>query len=217
MNGKQYVGMTKRTVEERWKSHCSHARNGNPVRFAHAIRKYGEESFTIETLYDCLDLEECRLMEIKMVKEKDTFGGGYNANAGGTGGDVVFPENKEKHRANLSKAMTGDGNPKHSGYSDDELLSIAHDHLEKHEGKYFKVLTLHEVYDRYPKSFSACRFAEEDGGGLKRFNLAYAKKYGEEFPKYIRTDEHRQTLSNAITGKKRVYADDNTYTMEKST
>lgn len=47
-NGKVYIGQSVRPISERWHRHITHAMSGVlDTHFARAIRKYGEESFTI--------------------------------------------------------------------------------------------------------------------------------------------------------------------------
>ena len=92
INGKKYIGMTGRTLTERWNSHCSSARNGSPFRFHSAIRKYGETSFSKEILFDDLSIQECRTIEEETIEEYNTMDHGYNARPGGCGGSVVPDE-----------------------------------------------------------------------------------------------------------------------------
>jgi|SRR5260221_3302565 len=49
INGKSYVGQTKKTIEERWKEHLKCAKGTRVIKnargFTGAIRKYGAASF----------------------------------------------------------------------------------------------------------------------------------------------------------------------------
>lgn len=84
INGKQYVGMTKHTIEERLKGHISHAKTYRS-KFHNAIRKYGYENFIIEELEACaeIDLDE---REKFWINELDTLANGYNSTCGGQKG-----------------------------------------------------------------------------------------------------------------------------------
>jgi len=200
-NGKQYIGMTQRTLEQRWNSHCSSARNGSPFRFHSAIRKYGEDGFDKEVLYENLEIDECRLIEEQTIESYDTLNSGYNATPGGCGGWVVKSEKYDEWLKNMTTSVQGEKNGKYSGYTDDELLNMAREYvLEK---GYIKTVELYKVYEGYPKSFSKFRFSQyEDKNGLKRFRMAYKDKFGEEYPKYIITEEHKKRLAEANLGKK---------------
>ena len=53
INGKIYIGETTRTLEQRWKEHCLHAKNYEYGSLLHAaIRKYGENNFIKEVIED---------------------------------------------------------------------------------------------------------------------------------------------------------------------
>lgn len=55
INGKQYVGKTNDTIEERFKRHIldSKRRNNENRPLYNAINKYGIEHFSIEQLEEC--------------------------------------------------------------------------------------------------------------------------------------------------------------------
>src|ERR1035437_1298824 len=64
VNGKVYVGQTRQPIEYRFTQHRSNARNGSNYALSKAIRKYGEESFTIQELSSHESDEELSLAEI---------------------------------------------------------------------------------------------------------------------------------------------------------
>ena len=84
-----YVGFTSGAIEKRWKQHCSSAKKMSPLVLHCAIRKYGVESFSEETIYTSEDLDHTlNVMETHFIKEHNTFvgdGGGYNMTMGGEG------------------------------------------------------------------------------------------------------------------------------------
>jgi group I intron endonuclease len=85
-NGMQYVGQTVRTLEQRWNSHVSYALRGKGHYFAHAIKCYGPEQFTVETLHVCESKEEMDFTEIFYIELLKTRSpAGYNLTAGGEG------------------------------------------------------------------------------------------------------------------------------------
>lgn len=86
VNGKQYVGQTASTIEERWKEHLK-AKNRNNFGHRplyHAMKKYGIENFSIEQLEEC-SIEDVSLREIYWIGKLDTYKNGYNATIGGDG------------------------------------------------------------------------------------------------------------------------------------
>ena len=53
-NGKKYVGLHgKPDPQKRWRGHVNDAKGGSKLILHNAIRLYGEENFTIETLCVC--------------------------------------------------------------------------------------------------------------------------------------------------------------------
>lgn len=81
VNGKSYIGQTRYTVEFRWRQHKNNKDNSH---FHQAIRKYGEENFTVETLEEC-DVEQLDSREIFFIAKYNTFEEGYNTTIGGGG------------------------------------------------------------------------------------------------------------------------------------
>lgn len=51
VNNKVYIGYTSQTVQNRWLKHVSDSFS-KQTKLARAIRKYGRDSFMLETLYE---------------------------------------------------------------------------------------------------------------------------------------------------------------------
>lgn len=86
VNNKAYIGKTTKTVQERWKEHL---RDSKRRRYANrplykAIRKYGADGFTIETLEE-VGLENLSEREMYWIEYFHTYSDGYNATVGGDG------------------------------------------------------------------------------------------------------------------------------------
>lgn len=83
---KQYVGQTKHTAEKRFKGHVHASKrllDEGCTRLNRALRKYGPENFTIETIIECdeIDLNE---WEQTYIEYYDTLSpNGYNLTTGG--------------------------------------------------------------------------------------------------------------------------------------
>ena len=109
VNGKQYVGQTTRTLEQRWREHCS---NGSQCTYLHnAITKYGKENFKVEPIDIALDQQELDYKESQYIKHYNTLvPNGYNLNTGGSIGrkvsEVVCYKLKENHHD-----VSGENNP----------------------------------------------------------------------------------------------------------
>jgi len=103
-NDKCYIGITSRTVLERWNEHLSRARNGiRNSRIYDAIRKYGKDRFEITTI-DSTNYEKVvRRLEKYYIKHFDAYKNGYNCNLGGHG-FLVFPD---EIRKKISEAQKG--------------------------------------------------------------------------------------------------------------
>ena len=107
----KYVGYTKNTIEDRWCKHLSAARSGWAQVLYRAIRKHGEESFTIEPLMEHEDAEYLRdVMEPQFITEYQTHvkmqKGGYNLTDGGEGALGWIPSEETKRK--ISEAKTGE-------------------------------------------------------------------------------------------------------------
>lgn len=107
ITGARYIGITTRSLKQRWADHCSKTNNNVLGR---AIKKYGKESFHLRPLAEAVcfpDLLE--LEKILIAQEKTrTFFGGYNMTDGGDGTlGIVFSDARRKRHSEMSKkAMT---------------------------------------------------------------------------------------------------------------
>ena len=96
VNGKQYVGQTTRTLEERWREHCSS--HSKCIALYADIDKYGKENFRVEQLdigVDQFDLDYKESMWIECLHTMSP--NGYNLKNGGSHGKHS-EEVKEKMR-----------------------------------------------------------------------------------------------------------------------
>lgn len=102
INNKKYVGITSQKPKNRW-------RNGNGYKnnehFFRAIQKYGWHNFSHEILYVDLSQEEAEKIEIKLIREWETFNNdkGYNIEFGGNVQKFIPQATRDK----ISKALRG--------------------------------------------------------------------------------------------------------------
>jgi len=106
ITGKQYVGQTAHTVEQRWKEHLKASKRGNIYYFHKSIRKYGSDAFEVKTLHICINKEELDFVEMFYISFLGTkIPMGYNSTDGGEG--TIGLRVSEETRKKLSKANLG--------------------------------------------------------------------------------------------------------------
>jgi group I intron endonuclease len=106
INGKQYVGQTSHTLEQRWKEHIKWSRYcSDRLGVVHkAIIKYGAQSFSLEVLHTCETKEEMDFVEmfyISLLNAK--VPNGYNLTEGGEGGLGYHHTDGAKKAMSISK------------------------------------------------------------------------------------------------------------------
>jgi len=98
VNGKQYVGQTKKTIQKRWNSHMCLAKKGSSLALHNAIRKYGKDKFTLECLEEVsgshVDLMAAEIRQIAL--HSSVYPSGYNLTHGGDGVDFTVPEIRDR-------------------------------------------------------------------------------------------------------------------------
>lgn len=101
INGKQYIGQTAQSVEQRWQAHCYNA-SGNHLRSQYplycAIRKYGKKAFSIAVLAKAKNQEELNQLECDFIEAYGTMQKdlGYNRHPGGNKPPLSTSASREK-------------------------------------------------------------------------------------------------------------------------
>jgi len=93
-SGGKYIGQTIQTEEHRWRDHCKNAHNENSEEYStilnKAIRKYGDNSFSVTILEDNLPIEQLNEREKYWIDYYKTYyldnNHGYNMTLGGDSG-----------------------------------------------------------------------------------------------------------------------------------
>jgi len=98
-----YVGLTTKSLEERWKQHIRDASRGNEKPLYCAIRKYGVLVFDVSVL-EINPAEGLCEAEKKWIAEIGSFNKGYNLTAGGNG---LIGSPCEEMRRKISDALIG--------------------------------------------------------------------------------------------------------------
>jgi group I intron endonuclease len=107
INGKQYVGQTKRTLGTRWSCHKSEALYRKRYPLHRAIAKYGKEKFTVQTLRFCKSTEEMNLVETLFIALLGTVSpAGYNLTPGGDGSHITEATKKKLREKNKGKHLS---------------------------------------------------------------------------------------------------------------
>ena len=123
VNNKEYIGLTTRTLEKRWKQHIYESNKQNSWEWntplGNAIKKYGKDSFQVFVLEECSSETELKQKEIQLIKERKSLASenGYNLSFGGDGrlGYKLSEETKQKiSQGNLGKVMSDDAREKMS-------------------------------------------------------------------------------------------------------
>lgn len=113
INGKDYVGWTSLSLEERWKWHCDDALHEiDSFVFHAAIRKYGQDAWAHAVL-EVHQTEKAKQAEIRLIAEHKTFcyehpETGYNMIRGGEG--LAGFKHREESRTKISRSLRGNRN-----------------------------------------------------------------------------------------------------------
>ncbi len=100
INGKRYVGQTRRTLSRRWKQHCDSA---GCCALNGAIKKHGAENFIIEVICEPLTFDLMNEFEAEYIVRYNTLvPNGYNLTTGG-----LAPQHSEETKRKLSAAQKG--------------------------------------------------------------------------------------------------------------
>jgi group I intron endonuclease len=117
INNKEYIGLTTRTLEQRWKQHIYESNKQDSWEWntplGNAIKKYGKDSFEVFVLEECSSETEMKQKEIQLIRERKSlaFETGYNLTLGGDGrlGYKLSEETKRKiGEGNKGKTYTAE-------------------------------------------------------------------------------------------------------------
>lgn len=188
-NGKCYIGKTEESFKRRWWHHkgCLNGGYHSNKYLQHSWNKYGEESFSFEVLVtyeEGLDLNE---LEIKLIKEYNSFEKGYNLTIGGEGttGHKMTEEAKRVIGIKNRENMTG------KKLSEETKKKMS----ESHKGK----IKTEEHRKNLSKSLKGKEVKQETKDKLRNANIGSKQansKYTEELIYEVKVD-----LKNGYTPK----------------
>lgn len=106
-SGLSYVGMTSKTMHERWRCHVKIARCKPRYHFHRALAKYGLRCWKHEVLQTCETVEAVKSAEVRWITRLRAQGEcGYNSTVGGDGVMLGRTFSVEA-RARMSVSRTG--------------------------------------------------------------------------------------------------------------
>ena len=154
-NGKQYIGITTRTLKKRLTAHCNGAFNPKDLSYnaikSKAIRKY--LSFEVSILYEGDDLE-AKEMEFIALYDTFNFSTGYNSTSGGEG--TTGRKHTEESKRKISAAITGEKNPFYGReHTDESKLLIS----QSRKGKGVIPITQYSKDGRFIKNWLSTKEA----------------------------------------------------------
>ena len=192
-NGKCYIGLTNRTIEQRWKEHNRCAKAGDMRCLYASLRKYNMvdtfQMIVIDTAETEKELCEKEIAHIEIHNSHYKRGYGYNMTDGGEG--ISGYEYTEEHRRKNSEA-------KKKYFEDPEAIrknSEAIKNYYKDNPKARQKLSeAHKKYFEDPEARRICSEAQK-----KRFEDPDEKrKRSEAQKKYFEDPKARQKLSKAL-------------------
>lgn len=195
INGKQYIGQTTKTLDERSEEHWK-ARYSFKTYFKKALIKYGKKNFIWKILYKCKTVDELNQKEIVLIKKFNTLSpNGYNLTVGGKGSGQHIEETKRIIREKLM------GNQYAKGH---KCSKVAKKKMsENHKGK-----TLKELGHRLNCLCCMCRAARGEMKGSIPWNRGLTKEINKSVAAQAKKMKnrklsigHKRKLSKAAIGK----------------
>lgn len=199
---KSYIGYTCKDIVSRLNAHYKLTKSGSDTHFHRAIRKYGLCDIVSTVLWSGDKKLDAKNKEMYYIQKYSTLCEGYNMTCGGDGGWCVPDEKYESWLNTMIDNSTGSNNPRYSGFTDDDLLTLAHEYFIENEYYYARWVRYSSEKFNTPKAFSKFRFSDYNGWGGKRFQQAYCDKYGVDINifKYKKTEDHNRKISETFTG-----------------
>lgn len=110
VNGKVYVGQTKQSLKSRWRGHLQDCRTDPDHPLYRAIRKYGQDSFSIEPIVFVDTKEEADYQERLWILlfRAHVSQNGYVCTWGGDGRNGISWETKKKRTQSFRKTLQAD-------------------------------------------------------------------------------------------------------------
>ena len=192
-NGKCYIGLTARTIKERWVEHNKHAKAGNTRRLYNALRKYNMvdtfQMIVIDTAETEKELREKEIAHIEINNSNSEGRNGYNMNDGGEGGTGYEWTEEARQKCSEAQKKRHKDNPEARQKTSETLKKYHEDNPEacqKHG----------EIMKKYYKDNPEARRKLCDGKGKNKpfdvfeKNGTYIKSFNYQFEarEYLQTN-----------------------------
>lgn len=92
INDKVYIGKTSKSIEERFRVHKYDMKKYKSRKLYKAMNELGFENFYIEKIDETDSFEKSSELEIKYIKEYNSYKNGYNGDCGGDGSKLIDEE-----------------------------------------------------------------------------------------------------------------------------
>jgi len=104
VNGKKYIGQTKRSIKTRFNAHINNAKFTTNMAVTKAIKRHGKDNFLYGEICKVYNIEHLTLLERFYILYYNTIETGYNSVLPDVNNSfTVSEETREKHRVHSNK------------------------------------------------------------------------------------------------------------------
>ena len=217
-NGKIYIGITSKKVNQRWKNGAGYK---TQPYFYNAILKYTWDCFSHEILYTNLSEEEAKQKEIDLISKYKSNNKKYGYNIMGGGDGLNGYKFSKEHSKNMSNAMKGKNAKQIYQYSlDGHFIKIWDSIVEASESLGINFRSIADCCrgEHYSAGNYMWKFANEDiGNNITPYSELVHDKYiiqmdmnGKYIKKWNSANDiqkqlhiRRNNISSVCTGKRK--------------
>jgi group I intron endonuclease len=131
-NGSRYVGVTSRSLEDRWSEHRHRSKQNAKFKLGRAIQKYGPSAFSVEVLCELDTYDDLLAAESIFIANLGTFSAsGYNMTPGGETAPTLVKEIALRGGATRSRTRRGVNHPMYGKRQSPETIEKRRVSLKK--------------------------------------------------------------------------------------
>lgn len=132
LTGSRYVGITNRSLEDRWSEHRYRSKQNARFKLARAIQKYGPSSFDVEVICELDNYDDLLAAERIFIANFGTFSNdGYNMTPGGETSPTLVKEIALRGGATRSRTRRGVNHPMYGKRQSQETIEKRRASLKK--------------------------------------------------------------------------------------